>query len=157
MFLLEEIIFRWKEYGNKQRIIETQLQKILENVRPIHEVENTTFNNNNINKDVNIKSSKDKSSKYQSSSKLINDNTIEKSALTKKNQHSTTCCQKEIQKKKRFFESKEKNEKRVPTETECLTIENVGKISLIRQWKKGTTRIVDDSMLAGIEQKHIRK
>ena len=58
-------------------------------------------------------------------------------------------------KKKRLFESKEKNEKRVPTETEYLTIENVGKISLIRQWKKGTTRIVDDSMLAGIEQKHI--
>ena len=57
--------------------------------------------------------------------------------------------------RKRFCESKEKNEKRVHTETEYLTTENVEKVSLIRQWKKGTTLIVGDSMLAGIEQKRI--
>ena len=55
----------------------------------------------------------------------------------------------------RGFESKEKNEKRVPTETEYLTIENVEKLSLIKQWKRGKTFIVGDSMLAGIEQKRI--
>ena len=57
--------------------------------------------------------------------------------------------------RKRFYESKEKNEKRVHTETEYLTTENVEKVNLIRQWKKGTTLIVGDSMLAGIEQKRI--
>ena len=53
------------------------------------------------------------------------------------------------------LESKEKKEKRLPIETEYLTIENVGKVSLVRQWKKGTTLIVGDSLLAGIEQKRI--
>ena len=57
LFLQEEIIFLRKELDNKQRITETLLQQISENVRPIHQVENTTFNNV-INKDVNIKSSK---------------------------------------------------------------------------------------------------
>ena len=55
----------------------------------------------------------------------------------------------------RGFESKEKNEKRVPTETEYLTIENVEKLSSIKQWKRGKTLIVGDSVLAGIEQKRI--
>ena len=36
-----------------------------------------------------------------------------------------------------------------------MTIENVEKVSSIRQWKRGTTLIVGDSMLAGIEQKRI--
>ena len=40
---------------------------------------NITFNND-VNKDVNIRSSKDKASKHQSLSKLINDDTVEKSA-----------------------------------------------------------------------------
>ena len=57
LFLQEEIMFLTKELDNKQRIIETLLQQISENVMPIHQVENTTFNNV-INKGVNIKSSK---------------------------------------------------------------------------------------------------
>ena len=36
-----------------------------------------------------------------------------------------------------------------------MTTENVEKVSSIRQWKRGTTLIVGDSMLAGIEQKRI--
>ena len=80
-FLQWEIIFLRKELGSKQRIIEKLLQHISENVRPIHQVENITFNND-VNKDVNTRSWKDKTSKYQSSSKLINDNTTEKYALT---------------------------------------------------------------------------
>ena len=44
-FLKEEIIFLRKELDSKQRIIETLLQQISENVRPIDQVENTTFNN----------------------------------------------------------------------------------------------------------------
>ena len=55
----------------------------------------------------------------------------------------------------RGFESKEKNERRVPTETEYLIFENVEKFSSIKQWKGGKTLIVGDSMLAGIEQKPI--
>ena len=35
------------------------------------------------------------------------------------------------------------------------TIENVTKVTSIRQWKKGTTLIVGDSMLTGIEEKRI--
>ena len=35
--------------------------------------------------------------------------------------------------RKRFYELKEKNEKRLPSETEYLTIENVEKLSSIRQ------------------------
>ena len=100
---------------------------------PIHQVENTTFNNV-INKDVNIKSSKHKSSKYQSSkspSKLINDNTMEKSALTKEKINIQLNGVKK-ESRKRFYESKEENEKRVPTETEYFTIENVEKVSSIR-------------------------
>ena len=38
-----------------------------------------------------------------------------------------------------------------------MTIENVEKISSIRQWKRGTTLTVGDSMLAGIEQKCIAR
>ena len=45
LFLQEEIIFLRKELDNKQRIIETLFQQISENVMPIHQVENTTFNN----------------------------------------------------------------------------------------------------------------
>ena len=44
-FLKEEIIFLRKELDSKQRIIETLLQQISENIRPIDQVENTTFNN----------------------------------------------------------------------------------------------------------------
>ena len=46
LFLQEEIIFLRKELDNKQRIIETLLQKLSENVRPIQQIDNTTFNNN---------------------------------------------------------------------------------------------------------------
>ena len=92
LFLQEEIIFLRKELESKQRIIETLLQQISENVRPTHQVENITFNNdvdvtNECNlmkdcvKDANIRSSKNQTSKYQSSSNLINDDTMEKSAL----------------------------------------------------------------------------
>ena len=57
--------------------------------KPVHQVENTIFNNV-INKDVNNKFSKDKSSKYQSPSKLINDNTMENIRNNKrKNQQLT--------------------------------------------------------------------
>ena len=149
MFLQGETIFLRKELGSKQRIIEKLLQQISKNVRPIHQVENTTFNND-VNKDVNIRSSKDKTSKYQSSSKLINDNTTEKSALTteKLNIHLNDVIK---ESRKRFHESKKKEEERVSAETEYLTIENVQKVSSIRQWKKDTTLIVGDSTLAEIE------
>ena len=56
--------------------------------------------------------------------------------------------------RQRFYESKEKNGKTVPIETEYPIIECAGSSS-IRQWKKGTTLIVSDSMLAGIEEKRI--
>ena len=66
------------------------IQQISEYVRLIHQVENITFNNDvdvtnkcNLIKDCvknGNRSSKDKTSKYQSS-KLINDGTAEKSAL----------------------------------------------------------------------------
>ena len=56
-----------------------------------------------------------------------------------------------------FMSHKKKNEKRAPTEIEFLTFENVEKVSSIRQWNKGRTLIVGDSMLAGIEQKRIPK
>ena len=86
------MIFLRKELDNKQRIIEMLLQQISKNVSLIHQVEKTTFNDDvnvankcNLKKDcvkkANIKSSKDKTSKYQSSSKLINDKTMEKFAL----------------------------------------------------------------------------
>ena len=52
----------------------------------------------------------------------------------------------------RFYDSKKKWS--VPIETEYPTIENAGSSS-IRQWKKGTTLIVGDSMLAGIVEKRI--
>ena len=106
MFLQDEIIFLRKELDNKQRITETLLQQVSENVRLVLQVENTTFNNV-INKDVNIKSLKDKSSKYHSPSKLTNDNTMEKSALTKE---KINIQLNEVQKefRKRFYESKEK-------------------------------------------------
>ena len=147
-------MFLRKELDNKQRITKTLLQQISKNVTPILQVENTNFNNV-INKDGNIKSSKHKSSKYQSSkspSTLINDNTMEKSALTKE-KISIQLNDVRKESRKRFYQSKEKYEKRVPTETEYLTIENVAKIGSIRQWKRGTTLITGDSMLAGIEQK----
>ena len=51
-----------------------------------------------------------------------------------------------------FYESKEKNGKSAPIETEYPAIENAGSSS-IRQWKKGTTLTVGDSMLAGMEEK----
>ena len=62
--------------------------------------------------DVNIKSLKDKSSKYQASSKLINDSTIWKSTSTQES-----------------YEPKKKKDKRAPTETEYLTIEKVKKVN----------------------------
>ena len=52
----------------------------------------------------------------------------------------------------RGFMSQRKKKKRVPNETQYPTTENVEKVSSIRQWEKGTTLIVGDSMLAGIEQ-----
>ena len=51
-----------------------------------------------------------------------------------------------------FMKSKEKNGKSVPIESECSIIENAGSSS-IKQWKEGTTLIVGDSMLAGMEEK----
>ena len=57
--------------------------------------------------------------------------------------------------RKRFYEPKKKKKKwSVPIETEYPAIENAGSSS-IRQWKKGTTLIVGDSMLAGIAEKRI--
>ena len=79
---------------------------------------------------------------------------MEKSALTKEKINiQLNDVRKES--RKRFYESKEKYEKRVPTETENLTVENVEKVSSIRQWKRSITLIVGDSILAGIEQKRI--
>ena len=43
-FLQEEIMFLRNELDSKQRITETLLQQISENVMPIPQVENTTFN-----------------------------------------------------------------------------------------------------------------
>ena len=149
-------MFLRKELTINNESLKPCFNKISENVMPIHQVENTTFNNVT-NKDISIKSLKHKSSKYQSSKsppKLINDNTMEKSSLTKgKIIIQLNDIRKES--RKRFYESKEKNEKRAPTETGYLTIENVEKVSSIRQWKRGTTLIVGDSVLAGIEQKCI--
>ena len=64
----------------------------IKNVRQIQQVENTTFNNDvdvtnkcklmkDCVKNANVRFSKDKSSNYQSSSKLINDDTKEEFAL----------------------------------------------------------------------------
>ena len=59
-------------------------------------------------------------------------------------------------KKKKKKKKKEiKNGKSVPLETEYPTIENSEKVSSIREWKKGTTLIVGESMLAEIEEKRI--
>ena len=77
LFLQEKIIFLRKELDNKQRTIETLLQQISENFRPIQQVENTPFNADvdftdkcNLVKDcvenANIGSSNDKTSKIQS-------------------------------------------------------------------------------------------
>ena len=77
LFLQEEIVFLRTELDSTQQIAEILLKQISENFRPMNQVENTTFNNF-IKNDVNIKSSK-----CQSPSKLINDNTMEKYALTK--------------------------------------------------------------------------
>ena len=46
LFLQEKIIFLRKELDNKQQNIKTLLQQLSENIKPIHQVENTTFNNN---------------------------------------------------------------------------------------------------------------
>ena len=56
---------------------------------------------------------------------------------------------------KGFMIQKKKYEKSAPTETKYLTIENVEKVTSIRQWKKGTTFIFGDTMLPGIEEKRI--
>ena len=48
----------------------------------------------------------------------------------------------------------QKKGKGVPMETKYPTIENAGSSS-IRQWRKGKTLTVGDSMLAGIEEKRI--
>ena len=98
-FLKEEIIFLRKELDSKQRIIETLLQQISENVRPIDQVENTTFNNDvdvtnkcklmkDCVKNANIRFSLDTISKCQSSSKLINDDTGKIRTNNRKNKHS---------------------------------------------------------------------
>ena len=57
--------------------------------------------------------------------------------------------------KKKKKKKKKKYGKSVPIETEYPTIENSEKVSSIREWKKGTTRIVGESMLAEIEEKRI--
>ena len=54
-----------------------------------------------------------------------------------------------------FMNQKKKMEKSVLIEIDYPTIENAEKVSPIKQWKKGTTLIVGDSMLAGIEEKRI--
>ena len=96
-------------------------------------------------KNANVRFSLDKISKCQSSSKLINNDTVEKSALiTEKINIQLDEVRKES--RRRFYESKEKKEKSVPIETEDQTIEKAGPGS-IRQWKKGRTLIFDDSML----------
>ena len=104
-------------------------------------------------KNANIRFSKYKTSKYQSSFNLINDNTMEKSALiTEKINIQLNYVRKES--RRRFYESKEKMEKDFPMKanTQPLTFEKSGPRS-IRQWKKGTTLIAGDSMLAGTEEK----
>ena len=79
--------------NKKQQINDTLLQQVSENNRVIHQVENSTFNNDDVItksnfmkdtvKDINFKSSKDKTSKYELSSKLINYNTMKNPLLTK--------------------------------------------------------------------------
>ena len=68
LFAQEEMIFHRKELDNKQ-IIETLLQQTSGNVRPIRQVENTTFNNDvdvtNKCVNANIRFSKAKTTKYQ--------------------------------------------------------------------------------------------
>ena len=91
--------------------------------------------------DVNIKSLKDKSSKYQASSKLINDSTIWKSTSTQES-----------------YEPKKKGQTRshwngIPNNWKSK--KSKFKVNSIWQWKKGTNFIVGDSMLAGIAQKRI--
>ena len=54
----------------------------------------------------------------------------------------------------RGFMYQKKKKWSAPIETEYPAIENAGSSS-IRQWKKGTTLIVGDSMLAGIAEKRI--
>ena len=53
-----------------------------------------------------------------------------------------------------FMNQKKKNGKSVTIETEYPVIENA-RSSSTRQWKKGKTLIVGDSILAGIEEKRI--
>ena len=105
-------------------------------------------------KNANVRSSKDKISKYQSSSKLINDDTIQKSTLITEKINIQLDDVKKVS-RRRFYELKEKNGKRVSIETEYPTMENTEKVISIRQWKKGATLIVGDSFLAGIEEKGI--
>ena len=57
---------------------------------------------------------------------------------------------------RRFYESKKKDGKNVPIETEYPTIQNAEKVVLIRKWKKGTTLIVGDSVLEGIRSVKVR-
>ena len=133
----------WK----KKKIFLKRYYNTSENVRPIHQVKNTTFNKDfdvtnkrklmkDCVKNANIRLSNEKISKYQSSFKLINDDTMEKSALiTEKIYIQLDDVRKESW--RRFYESKEKNGKSVSIETEHQTIENAGSSS-IRQWKKGT-------------------
>ena len=79
---------------------------------------------------------------------------MEKSVLTKEKLNvQLNKVRKES--RKRFYESNETNEKRVPTETKYLITENVEKVSSIRQWNRATALIISNLMLAGIEQKRI--
>ena len=48
LLLQRDIIFLKKELDNKQRTIGMLLQQISENIRPTHQVENTTFNHDNV-------------------------------------------------------------------------------------------------------------
>ena len=57
--------------------------------------------------------------------------------------------------RRRLYESKEKNGKSVPTETEYPIIETAEKVSSIRKWSKRKTVIVGNSLLAEIEEKRI--
>ena len=74
---------------------------------------------------------------------------MEKSTLTKE---KIDIQLNDVRKKprKKFYESKEKNEKKFR-----LKRNTQKKLTSIKQWKKGTNLIAGDSMLAGTGQKRI--
>ena len=87
---------------------------------------------------------------------------MEKSALITKNKHSTRRRQKGIQKEVLWIKRK-KTEKTFPLKkrkklSHWNWIPNHWKCRIkFRQWKKGTTLIVVDSKLAGIEERRISR